>query len=292
MTVPLRFGLSTHLFHGERLERRHLEAARAHGFDLIEVFATQTHFDYHDPARVDELARWLADLGMSAGSMHAPICAGFTNGVWGRAFSNASSQPAARDEAVRETIVAMEAARRLGAADVVLHLGLPHGQEIPPGDNDAGAIRRSLETLAQSADRAGVRLALEVIPNGLSTPNVLIDLIDADLEVGAGICLDFGHAHILGDAPEATEALSGYVTTTHVHDNDGRDDSHLVPFEGSIDWTATLTQLWKSGYSGALVFEVADRGDAADVLARTVGARARLQAILEDLAEPMRFEED
>ena len=55
-----------------------------------------------------------------------------------------------------------------------------------------------------------------------STPTALVDLLEGDLELGdAGVCLDFGHAHMLGGAPEAAEALSGHVITTHVHDNDG-----------------------------------------------------------------------
>ncbi len=93
----MTFGISTHLFHGQRLQRQHLETIKAHGFDLVEVFATRTHFDYHNRQRIAELGGWLRDLGMTAGSMHAPICDGFQNGVWGRAFSNAStavSQPA------------------------------------------------------------------------------------------------------------------------------------------------------------------------------------------------------
>ena len=51
------FGLSTHLFHGERLTRTHLEVIKAHGFDAVEVFATRTHVDYRDPRSVDELVR-------------------------------------------------------------------------------------------------------------------------------------------------------------------------------------------------------------------------------------------
>ena len=88
----MTFGISTHLFHGERLDRRHLETLKAHGFDLIEVFATRTHVDYRDRTRVAELATWTRDLGMSVHSIHAPICDGFRHGQWGRAFSNASSQ--------------------------------------------------------------------------------------------------------------------------------------------------------------------------------------------------------
>jgi sugar phosphate isomerase/epimerase len=288
----MAFGLSTHLFHGERLNRSHLELAAASGFRSIEVFATRTHFDYHDPRHIDEIGGWLEDLGMVAGSMHAPICSACVGGEWGRAFSNAAAEPHRRAEAVAETVTALEAARRLGCAAMVLHLGLPRTQEVPPGDNDMRAARRSLETLRDAAASAGVPLALEVLPNNLSQPEVLLELLD-DVELSnAGVCLDFGHAHLLAGAPEAAEALSGHVTTTHVHDNLGQLDNHLVPFDGNIDWTRTLTAMWKIGYAGRYVFEVADHGDARATLERTVGARTRLQAILDGLQEPFEFKED
>jgi sugar phosphate isomerase/epimerase len=89
--------------------------------------------------------------------------------------------------------------------------------------------------------------------------------------------------------PDAIEALAGHVVTTHVHDNRQAGDDHLLPFAGTIDWQATLAAFWKVGYDGRLVFEVADHGDAAGVLDRLVGVRRRLQAILEDLAQPFPF---
>lgn len=284
------FALSTHLYHGERLGRAQLEAIRAHGFADIEIFATRTHFDYHDDVAIAETARLLGDLGLEAGSLHAPICASFVNGQWGQAFSNATTQAAQRDEAVAETRRAIAAARTLGCRVVVLHLGLPRGQPIPPGDNDRRAAQRSLEEIAGAADRAGLRLALEIIPNDLSTAAALIEWLDGDLDLGAtGVCLDVGHAHLLEGAAEAVELLSGHIITTHLHDNRGRSDDHLVPFSGTIDWPAVIASLWKVGYDGRLVFEVADAGRAAVSLERTVGARARLQAILDDLARPFEF---
>ena len=79
--------------------------------------------------------------------------------------------------------------------------------------------------------------------------------------------------------------------TTHVHDNRGRTDDHLVPFDGTIDWPAALMALSKVGYTGPLVFELPDHGDASRTMARAVAARQRIQAILEDLAMPFGFEE-
>ena len=39
------FGVSTHLYHGQRLSRDHLLEIAAHGFEAVEVFATRTHFN-------------------------------------------------------------------------------------------------------------------------------------------------------------------------------------------------------------------------------------------------------
>jgi sugar phosphate isomerase/epimerase len=288
----MTFGLSTHLFHGDRLERRHLETIRHAGFEIVELFATRTHFDYHDAHAIDRMRAWLADVGLTAWSMHAPICDGFVDGVWGRAYSNASSDGHLRHEAIDETVLAIHAAQRLGCETVVLHLGIPRGQPIPAGDNDAGAMRRSLEPVAQACADAGVRLSLEVIPNDLATPDALIEWLEGDLELGAtAVCLDFGHAHLVGGAPEAVEVLSGHILTTHVHDNRGASDDHLVPFDGSIDWPATMMALSKIGYAGPLIFELPDAGDAARTLRRAVDARQRLQAILDDLTAPLPFED-
>jgi sugar phosphate isomerase/epimerase len=284
------FGLSTHLFHGDRLERAHLDAIAGAGFTAIEIFATRTHVDYHDRRRVLELGAWLREVKLEAVSMHAPICDSFAGGAWGRAYSNASPRPEVRQEALDETRAALDAARHLGCRTMVLHLGLPKGQAMPPDDNNAAAARRSLEAIADAARSAGVRLALELIPNALSTADALAALFAGDLDLGdTGVCLDLGHAHLLGGVPEAAEILSGHIITTHVHDNDRKADAHRVPGEGTIDWPAAMTALGKVGYTGPLIFEVADHGDATGVLHRTVGARGRLRAILEDLAQPLEF---
>ncbi len=33
------------------------------------------------------------------------------------------------------------------------------------------------------------------------------------------------------------------MSTTHIHDNRGERDDHLLPYEGTIDWSATLAAL-------------------------------------------------
>ena len=43
--------------------------------------------------------------------------------------------------------------------------------------------------------------------------------------------------------PEALEIVRDFVVTTHLHDNRGERDDHLLPYEGTIDWSATLAAL-------------------------------------------------
>jgi sugar phosphate isomerase/epimerase len=290
--TPIRFGLSTHLFHGVPLGRRQLESIARREFRAVEIFATRTHVDYHDAGRISELRGWLTELGLDAWSVHLPICDGFTNGVWGRAYSNASADAGARREAIDETVQAIAAARDLGCRAVVLHLGLPYGQPIPSNDNDAAAVRKSLEPIAEACTTAGLQLALEVIPNELAAAGAILDWLTGDLELGeTAACVDVGHAHLTGGAPEAIDILAGYIITTHIHDNRGRTDDHLLPFDGTIDWVATMTEFWKVGYAGPLIFEVPDHGNADATLDRIVAARDRIQAILDDLALPFPFEE-
>jgi sugar phosphate isomerase/epimerase len=274
------FGLSTHLFHDQRLAREHLDAIASHGFSAVEVFATRTHFDYRDPAAVEGLAAWLEATGLRLHSVHAPIVEGYVDGVWGAPFSNAATDPAARARALDEARAALAVARTVPYRHLVVHVGRPDGPQPLAGDNARDAARRSVEQLHEAASAVGVTLALEVIPNKLSTAEALVGLLD-DLELkGAGLCLDFGHAFLGGDLVDAIETASGALLTTHVHDNLGTADDHLVPFEGRIDWEQALFACQKIGYEGVWMLEVANTSTAAAVLARARQACARFRQIL------------
>jgi sugar phosphate isomerase/epimerase len=275
-----QFGISTHLFHDVRLAREHLTEIALAGFDRVEVFATRSHVDYHDEAAAAALGGWLREVGLTTNSVHAPIAEFLRNGQWGPSFSLAAADDAQRLRAVAETTTALAFAERLGAPTLVVHVGVPAAQE-GPADNAPDAARRSIEELHQLARRSGTRLALEVIPNPLSSASALVRLIEDTLELpDVGICLDFGHAFIMGDVVDAIETASGHMIATHVHDNQGARDDHLVPFEGRIDWAAALMAVQKVGYDGPLMFEVANTATPTGILERTRAARERFQRLL------------
>jgi sugar phosphate isomerase/epimerase len=276
----MRFGISTHLYHDRRLERAHLEQIGSYGFEAIELFATRSHFDYRDESATAALAEWLSQTGLALNSVHAPITTSAAGGKWGESYSNAAADSARRQAAVSETEAALQIARRIPFGVLVVHLGMPTAMSAP-GDNTRAAAFRSAEEICRLAEPLGVRVALEVIPNDLSTPASLVTMLERDLDSPqAGICLDFGHAHMMGDVADAVETAAEHVMTTHVHDNRGREDEHLVPYRGTINWNMALMTMQKIGYDATLMMELATTNAPAAVLAEAREARQRFERTL------------
>jgi sugar phosphate isomerase/epimerase len=240
------FGVSTHLYQRQRLCRAHLLEIAAHGFELVEVVASRAHFDYHSPAAIADLQQWIAEAGLSLAAIHA-------------------APGATPDEVERALFVA----RRIPVPALVVHVGGSRKVE-----------RRNLARFADLAAPLGVRVAVETGDNALSKTGPLTYFVEHDLEdTDVGICLDFGRAHLDGDLVDAIETSSEHLIATHVHDNRGRTDEHLVPFEGSIDWPAALTTVQKVGYDGPIVLEVDPRGPTREMLTRLRAARLRLEKL-------------
>jgi len=257
------FGISTHLFHERRLDREHLAQVARYGFEAVELFATRSHFDYHDAAAIAKLGQWLKETGLVLHSVHAPIIDAFAarpSTAGQTIYSIAAGATDKREAAVREAILALEIAKQVPFEMLVVHLGTPTASRNPDDNNRAAAVR-SLEAICRAAAAVGVKVAAEVIPNRLSDAVTLSALIESELESEqAGICLDFGHAHLMGDVADAIETVAEHVITTHVHDNHGREDEHLVPYLGTINWDLALVTMQKIGYEGVYLMELASGG--------------------------------
>ena len=277
----MRFGISTHLYHDLRLSREHLAQVAAYGFEAVELFATRSHFDYHDPSAVAQLAGWLKETGLALHGIHAPITERMSAGKMGPMFSTAVPDNARRQVAIREAEAALAIARQIPCEFVVMHLGTP--AKGPNPENSRAAASRSVEEVCHLAEALGVRVAVELIPNDLSSASALVAMLDRDFEgTDVGICMDFGHAHLMGDVADAVETAAEHLITTHVHDNRRREDDHLVPYQGSIDWAAAMLTMRKIGYEGTYMLEIANIGSPAAVLEEARRARQRIERALAD----------
>lgn len=278
----MRFGISSHLYHDQRLSQEHLAQIASYGFEAVEVFATRSHFDYHDPAAIASLQQWLRDTGLSLHGIHAPITDTAAGGNWGVTYSIASADNAKRQQAVREVEASLAIARQIPCDVLVLHLGVP-AEKAAPGDNNRASAARSVEEIVRLAEPLHIRVALEVIPNDLSSAATLVTMLERDFDgTDAGLCMDFGHAHIMGDLPDAIETAAEHLITTHVHDNRRKQDDHLVPYQGTIGWATALLTMRKIGYDGTYLLEVANTGTPAAVLEEARRARQKMERALAD----------
>jgi sugar phosphate isomerase/epimerase len=105
-------------------------------------------------------------------------------------------------------------------------------------------VLRALDELAPKAQSLGLKIALENgLPGYMVTTSELLSLVSEYGSPAVGICYDSGHAHITDDTACALKTLGPHVVTVHLHDNDGKEDQHLLPGEGTLDWKAVVAAL-------------------------------------------------
>src|SRR5579863_8432383 len=249
--------ISTYIYVKERLHPGLLDRLVSGGAQAIEIFGARQHLDYANRKQhVREIADWFRNSGVPLHSVHAPLYADYE---WGRTGSPpvnvASTDRATRIEAMDEIKRAIELAEQIPFRFLIQHVGV--GNE-SFSEQKFEAAMTSVEHLRAFAKPLGVRLLLENIPNELSTPERLVEMIHTAHFDDVGICFDFGHAHLMSDVEPAFEIVRAQICSTHVHDNDKLLDSHLWPGQGKIDWKEAMQLLRSAPQTPPLMLELAE----------------------------------
>lgn len=287
----MQLSLSSHLLVYGQCQPEELVTARAAGIEQVELWLAEPHLPWRDLRACQDLRAQLADLGLRAGSVHLPFYPSVPALLErGEKWSLIDPDPGRRADALAGTRAGLHAAAALGAEHAVLHLGW---QRDAWGDAEHAWAREAVHALLADAAEVGVCLCLEnIISAGTRVP-ALIELLDeVDPDACAGICLDLGHAHVDGGVLAELEAAAPRLRHLHLHDNDGTQDSHLAPGEGSIPWKQVLSRLAELGFTGSGALEVRDmsRGErpAAEVMHETLQRSAQVLPAL--TAPPLRTE--
>ena len=112
-----------------------------------------------------------------------------------------------------------------------------------------------LENLVTGRNRG-----MDLFEHCCADPEEAVDLIDTLNNMAGreafGLCLDSGHLNLIRCDPRRYIAkLGSRIKATHLHDNNGHTDEHIIPFAGTINWTKLCQALRMAGYSGDLSFE-------------------------------------
>lgn len=108
------------------------------------------------------------------------------------------------------------------------------------------------------AKRQGIELLIE--PRvGEVTPSAdgLLRLLEAVDDPNLGVILDTAHQHAQKELlPLSIMKLGKRIRYVHVADNDGRDNRHLPPGAGNIDWDEVFRSLKQIGYDGFFATDI------------------------------------
>lgn len=171
--------------------------------------------------------------------------------------------PSSEDETIRRSTIELyvreaDYCRELGADMMVIH---PSPAHAPDGDLNRrySQFQKSIEDFARIGERTGVICALENMPQYHPVGDDVKRLVDVVAEAACDhvqFLLDFGHAHMTCGIVEAIRIAASHLRYTHVHDNDGVNDKHELPYRGNLPWSACRDELHAIGYDGVFMLEV------------------------------------
>ncbi len=132
---------------------------------------------------------------------------------------------------------------------------------IPLGFSWARTWETLVETVracAAIAHDAGLRLCLEPrVGELVSNTDGLLRLIEHVDHPALGAVLDCGHLHAQKEIlPLSVEKLGARILYVHAADNGGRDNEHLAPGRGTVDWEALVDGLKRCGFAGYIGIDV------------------------------------
>ena len=270
--------LSTHLFVNHRLTSALLGRIEQAGIPAVEIFCARQHLDYRDKAQIAELGHWFRDSDLKLHSLHSPM---YNDEIWGRSGPHAvititETVKGKRLQMVDEIKRALEISETIPFRYLIQHIGVS-GEEFDMRKVDAAWS--ALEELNLFARGRGVEILLENIPNELSSAGKLVQFEELT-HVGMNYAFDTGHANMGAGVEPEFQMMKERIRSTHVHDNNGKDDSHLFPLaagDGTIDWRKTMELLRSRENQYPLVLELKDRGDNAHLLETACQVFARLE---------------
>ena len=173
-----QFGVSSHLYRGQRLQRDHLLEVAANGFETIELMAKPGHFDARNPTAVADLQQWLAEARLDLAAIEA------------------AADPAEAEDALL-------IARRIPVRVLILPVGTRR------------EASRVIERLAELASPLGVTIAVDARSPAMTPIGSLVHFVEQSDE-RVGIALDLAVAAKGGAVADAIEAASEHLVAVRV----------------------------------------------------------------------------
>lgn len=243
------------------------ELAKVFGFNKCIDILADAGFDCADFSQFDECVygadlnkdfftewrKYAEDKGVFFNQSHAP-------------FSSSFKDEEKTKKRFNEITEAMKRASYLGVSNIIVHpcQHLSYAQE----GNPEILFEYNMDfysRLIPYCEEYGIRVALEnmwqwtgmINHSTCSRPAEFVRYLDELNNDCFVACLDIGHANLVReDLPDFIKALGNKrLKCLHMHDVDGTNDSHTLPYYGVVEWEKVMKALAQIGYEGDLTFE-------------------------------------
>lgn len=225
-----------HYYFGYPIKNRsRLELIKEAGFDTVLLWWGDEYKDYDvDKSLIPDMAR---AEGLEVENIHAPFQG--ANLIW---TDNIDSE----DIVKRYTQCILDCSQH-NIPTVVIHLT---GGDNPPSPTQLGLDR--IKYLVNLAEKKEVNVALENLRKPEYLQHVYANMQSSRL----GFCYDSGHENCHSKGADFLSTYGSKLMALHLHDNDGTEDQHRIPGEGTIDWDNVIRKIKSLSYSGAITLEV------------------------------------
>ena len=234
--------------------RKTVEIMADAGFTALDfsAFDEEFHTDAHDRAFYEEIRKAAEDKGLCFNQAHAP-------------FASSFADEQQTEKRFAEIVTSMKHASYLGVPHIVVH-PCQHLTYDEPGVPDA-LFEMNMDfyrRLIPYCEEYNIKVAVEnmwqypkmISHSTCSRPEEFVRYMDG-LDSHFVACLDIGHAVLVREKPDDLIRALGkkYLQCLHVHDVNGIEDSHTLPYYGIVNWDRVAEALADIDYTGDLTYE-------------------------------------
>ncbi|MCD6505160.1 sugar phosphate isomerase/epimerase [Candidatus Poribacteria bacterium] len=207
-----------------------------------------------DEETIERAAQTFKEAGIRIFSVHAPF---------GEQENLSALDSNTRKNAIDVHRRLLEKIALVGAKVMIVHPGRhASGDDIPRMEE---ILPSSLEEVLKTAERTGVKLALEnMLPEhpGYSSETVR-EIVEGINSPFLGVCFDTGHAHVNREGEIAAfDNLKDLIIAFHLQDNDSTRDMHLQPPYGTVNWDKLVPMIKELNFQDPMAVEAMPWGGA------------------------------
>lgn len=230
--------------------RKQLPLIKNAGFTHVSIGARIEHSNYLENEGKKNIRTMVESHGLGVCSVHTPF---------GEGIDISSPDKAVSGRTVELYRRCIDTAVYLSAGVVIFHpTAYLRADHI---DARKDAVVWNVTKLLDHTGKRCVRLAVE---NDSYVPanDVLSYLLDEISDPGFGFCYDSSHDNLVKQPLALIDKYGRRLFATHISDNRGKEDDHMLPFEGSYDWDSFCRAFPCEAFGGIFLLEVEMRESA------------------------------